>query len=243
MGRHKDLTGQIFGRLTVLRRVENIITKHKRSRIAYECQCTCGEHKIIQADNLLNNSTKSCGCLQKELIKNLNYKYGFSVKQQFQPLYHIWKAMKQRCINPNAPRYKDYGGRGICLCKKWQSNPENFMIWSFIHGWKKGLQLDRINNDGDYEPKNCRFVTPSVNALNSRKKKNNTSGYTGIFRTKSSFLMTVQSNGLFFQKAGFKTKKEALNYRNDLIMEHNFLNRIQKYNGENPTKEGNLCQL
>lgn len=85
-------------------------------------------------------------------------------------LFNVWQTMKGRCENPNRQKYKDYGGRGIKVCEEWQS-ASNFVLWALRNGYEKGLQLDRINNDGDYCPENCRFVTPKENSRNRRNTK------------------------------------------------------------------------
>lgn len=89
---------------------------------------------------------------------------------RYHPLYLVWCAMKQRCSNPNRKDFKRYGGRGVKVCNLWQKDPKSFIEWCLANGYKKGLQLDRIDNDGNYEPCNCRFVT---NATNSRKQTTN----------------------------------------------------------------------
>jgi len=91
--------------------------------------------------------------------------HGFSA--DFPKLYGVWMTMKSRCKNPNRLKYKDYGGRGINICSEWE-DAEVFCKWALENGYKDGLQIDRINNDGDYEPSNCRFVTPKENSRNRR---------------------------------------------------------------------------
>lgn len=85
-------------------------------------------------------------------------------------LFNTWQTMKGRCENPNRPKYKDYGGRGINVCEEWHE-ASNFILWALSHGYERGLQLDRIDNDGDYCPENCRFVTPKENSRNRRNTK------------------------------------------------------------------------
>ena len=97
------------------------------------------------------------------------------------PLYDVWGMIKQRCCNKNCPNYKDYGSRGIRVCDEWKNSAKTFIEWCLENGWKKGFEIDRIDNDGDYYPENCRFVTPKKNNHNQRLlQKNNTSGYRGI---------------------------------------------------------------
>lgn len=98
---------------------------------------------------------------------NPNYKSGLCVKGKTSSLYHTWVGMRQRCRNPNNPKYKRYGGRGIKICQEWETIC-GFRDWAFNNGWEEGLTIDRIDNDGDYCPENCRWVTA---AENSRKKR------------------------------------------------------------------------
>lgn len=85
-------------------------------------------------------------------------------------LFNTWQTMIGRCENPNRPKYRDYGGRGIKVCSEWHE-ARNFVLWALNNGYKKGLQLDRIDNNGDYCPENCRFVTPKENSRNRRNTK------------------------------------------------------------------------
>ena len=103
-------------------------------------------------------------------------RHGYSKHQ----LYRVWANMKRRIYNKNHPNYKDYGGRGITICDEWIHHPINFIGWALNNGYKKGLHLDRINNDGDYKPNNCRFITQSDSKRNTQLlKSTNTSGYRG----------------------------------------------------------------
>ena len=109
------------------------------------------------------------------------YKHGFSLNGKVHPIYKIWVSMKQRCNNPRDRAFKDYGGRGISVCEEWINNADAFVSWAIAYGWEKGLSIDRINNDGNYSPDNCRFVTRQFSACNQRLlRKNNTSGYRGV---------------------------------------------------------------
>lgn len=104
-----------------------------------------------------------------------NKRNGYSFTVTKDPLYSVWKGMCRRCNDPTQPHYKYYGGRGISVCEEWTNNPEAFIIWARAHGWQKGLQIDRINNDGNYCPDNCRCVTPKENCQNKGKyRKRNT---------------------------------------------------------------------
>ena len=97
------------------------------------------------------------------------------------PLYHVWFNMRDRCCNKNHVAYKDYGGRGISVCLDWLNNPKAFIQWALCHGWEKGLWIDRIDNNGNYELGNCRFVNTGLSARNQRLlKSNNITGYRGV---------------------------------------------------------------
>ena len=87
-----------------------------------------------------------------------------------QKLFNLWQTMKSRCENPNREKYKDYGERGIRVCNEWK-DASNFVLWALENGYKDGLQLDRIDNNGNYCPENCRFVTPKENSRNRRNTK------------------------------------------------------------------------
>ncbi len=154
-----DLTEQKFGRLLVIKKSDK---KSKNRSIYWTCKCTCGKIKDIRSDSLKIGTIKSCGCLHKEKIST----HGLTNHL----LYRCWLNMKQRCYDVNYSRYKDWGGRGIKVCFKWKDNFLNFYNWAINNGWQKELQIDRIDNDGNYCPRNCRFVTRSENCKNRRKK-------------------------------------------------------------------------
>lgn len=154
----KDLTGQRFGRLTVLNRTTNGPNGAPRWR----CICDCGNVVDVRAD-ALKRPNASCGCVSNEIRKVKSTKHGYVGT----PFWSIWKGMKNRCNNPKSAEYHNYGGRGIRVCDRWEKNIANFVA-DMKDGYAPGLQLDRIDVNGDYEKENCRWVTPKENSNNKR---------------------------------------------------------------------------
>lgn len=157
-----DLTGERFGRWKVLGRAE----KSTKSGTRWLCRCKCGIEKDISGAALRHGGTKSCGCLSTELAaKRFTTHGGRRTK-----LYGVWCAMKRRCYNKNVSDYLRYGGRGIKVCVEWLEY-EPFMLWAGANGYKEGLTLERLENDGDYSPGNCVWETRAKQARNTRNLK------------------------------------------------------------------------
>lgn len=168
-----DLTGKRFGRLVVVSRAEN----DKRGQSRWRCLCDCGTEKTVTGSHLKNGNTKSCGCLHKEIAANTKLSHG----GKHTPLYVTWCNMKQRCNNKNASYYYCYGGRGIKVCDEWENSFETFRDWALANGYEDGLTIDRLNNDGNYEPSNCKWSTQKEQSRHRRNNINLTIG--GITKT------------------------------------------------------------
>lgn len=158
-------SGDKYGGLTVI--CESII-KIKKGREKYrrliKCRCECGTVIIIRLDNIRSGHATSCGCKRHKSSNRKNMIHGLC----YHILYKRWSNMKDRCYNPNARFYYCYGGRGITMCNEWLIEFKAFYYWAIKTGWRKDLELDRINNNGNYEPNNCRWVSKKENHRNKR---------------------------------------------------------------------------
>lgn len=179
-----DLTGQKFGRLTVIKRAEN----NKLNKVCWLCKCDCGNEVIVISQYLRTGHTKSCGCLNTENRSKLGKKYGKlngknnGIKQKNIPkiknrkypdlpydktfirLRNIYHSMTRRCYDKTSRGFSNWGGRGIKICDEWRKDFRNFYYWALNNNFDANIPwynctIDRINNNGNYEPLNCRFAT------------------------------------------------------------------------------------
>lgn len=157
MGRIRDLANQQFGRLTVLRPVG--VSNSRGKNVIWLCICSCGKNTKVESTHLNGGNTKSCGCLQ--------IKHGLSKTSE----YHTLRGMIDRCSNPKCKAYKYYGGRGIQVCDRWKNPVDGLQNFISDMGKKPlpDLSIDRIDNDGNYEPGNCRWATQEEQQKNKRR--------------------------------------------------------------------------
>lgn len=146
--------GDVYGRLAVVEELDKV-GHHRRFRL--RCSCDAANEVVVFMTNL--GTTKSCGCYRREVV---------TVHGRVRhPLYYVFKNMMNRCYRSNDKSYQHYGGRGIKVCQQWH-DASIFISWCLANGWRPGLEIDRENNNGDYEPNNCAFKTPKANSRNRR---------------------------------------------------------------------------
>lgn len=156
----KDISGHVFGRLTVISRAEN-----SGRKVRWICKCACGNETIVAGNHLRSGSTVSCGCFAAESTKNRSFIHGKTNSTE----YKSWSGMKQRCTNMRNAEFHLYGGRGISVCERWLDSFENF--FNDMGRKPKGTSLDRINTNSNYCPENCRWATDEQQNNNTRKNK------------------------------------------------------------------------
>ena len=204
MARVKDITGMRFGRLVALEPVG----KNSRGRTLWLCRCDCSNIRTINGTNLRCNVTRSCGCLVKE-NRGGPPKHGHAARGEEHPLYRTWVAMRARCNDPNHLHFKYYGGRGIKVCERWDDFPK---FLSDVGERPPGKVLDRIDNDGNYEPGNIRWVTPKELIKNRRPqqvRRDSCSGIKGVYKNGSRWQAAVYYNGKTHYIKTFDTPQEA----------------------------------
>lgn len=153
MTKIRDIKGMRFGSLIAIKRVGS----NEKGHSLWECKCDCGKTIVNLSNRLLTGNSSTCGC-----------RNGHGMR--YTRLYRTWINMKQRCTNPKEMHYKRYGGRGIKICDEWINSFKSFYSWAINSGYKDSLTIDRKDNDGNYEPNNCRWITNAENARRGQLK-------------------------------------------------------------------------
>ena len=201
MGRKRlDIIGETFSHLHVLG-FDGMRGKHSY----WLCACLlCGDEKVIKGSKIKSGEIQSCGCL------NYKSKHGHasrSFKNRSTPTYNVWLSMRGRCLNNKNKHYSSYGGRGITICKRW-GKFENFL--EDMGERPKGRSLDRVNNDGNYTPSNCRWATPKQQTVNRRGKKDSSSKYKGVVKfSPTRWRARIRNNNILIDLGLFSDEKDA----------------------------------
>lgn len=222
-----DFISRQFGRLTVIGFDGIHTTPCGTRKKMWQCKCECGKETVVAENNLKNGTTKSCGCWKRDKLNEHNTVHGGSNDR----LYGIWKNTKRRCNSPNDKHYDTYGGRGIKVCEEWNNNYQSFKEWSYANGYDDSAEfqectLDRIDNNGDYEPSNCRWVDRITQANNT--SKNHYVELNGIKMTIAEFArtMNISKNHAWYYIDKFE--REVM-VDNSLIKRQDAVNEIHKY--------------
>lgn len=186
----------------------------------YKCGL-CGEEFKANTYNINRGHTKSCGCYHKRRTVETHKTHGLGYTR----LYNIWNNIKNRTLNPKDKRYNYYGGRGITICDEWKNDVKSFYDWSILNGYEenKSLSIDRIDNDGNYCPENCRWVTQTIQNRNRRIRTNNTSGYKGVRYRKDNnkYRAGIVINKKSVNLGSYPTAVEGAIAYNNYIIENN----------------------
>jgi hypothetical protein len=205
----ENLIGKTYGRLTVVDYAERAADTHAR----WLCKCQCGNETIVRNNNIKRGIVKSCGCLASELTSERSKVHGMTKTN----VYRQWKVMRQRCYLPTNISYKNYGARGITVCDEWKNNFEAY--YSYVSKLpnfrKKGYSIDRIDNDGNYEPGNLRYATAKQQRDNQTQRKHGISGYYGIVKWKHKWRAHYKQKHIGVFETIEEALKEQLKYINN----------------------------
>ena len=217
-------------------------SKYKTRFGLYKCGF-CGTNFKASINDIKSKKTKSCGCYHKRRVSETHKTHGLRSTK----LYGIWLKLKDRVLNPKHKQYNDYGGRGITICDEWKNDFMSFYNWALSNGYEenKGLSIDRINNDGNYCPENCRWTTRIMQSRNQRISKLNTSGYRGVsyYKKSNKYVSSITGDKNRIYLGSFSTAVEGAIVYNNYIIENNLegftLNEIPEDYLNQITKEEN----
>lgn len=210
MAHVKDLTGQSFGRLTVVG-----FSRMKAQGSYWSCRCTCGVPCEVRGSSLSSGVTRSCGCFSRDSTGERNRTHGGTGTAA----HRSWAHMRARCRDAKNEKYEYYGGRGISVCPEW----DDYAVFAADMGEPpEGYTLDRIDPNGDYTPSNCRWASRLVQSRNQRMRYTNTSGHRGVFRNAKSnkWYAQIRANGLRAGSKHYDTIEEAVEARKELERLH-----------------------
>ena len=213
----RDMTPKLIGE-TYLKKPKETSPKRYKYGV-YECQY-CGQEFEAITKDIKSGNTKSCGCLKGDA-------HGLSQNK----FYQTWHSMLGRCNNSNHKNYKYYGARGITVCEEWL-DVANFVAWAEkTHPNVKGVTLDRIDNDKGYSPDNCRWTDATTQCVNQGMKSSNTSGFVGVswHKGNTKWVAQIMVNKIVIHLGSFKTKEEAVEARDNYIIENNLPHKLSTY--------------
>ena len=180
-------------------------------------KCHCGTLFSCKIYVVLSDKKKSCGCSTKHQLAKSSTKHGLHKH----PLYNVWGHIKRRCYNTTDKNYMSYGGRGIIVCEEWKNDFKSFYDWAISNGYKKGLTLDRKDNNKGYEPPNCRWVTKTIQSRNQRKRHGTSSNYIGVSSKNGKWQSYVTVNKKFVHIGHFNNEIDAAEARDKYIGDNN----------------------
>lgn len=234
-----NLIGEKSGYLTVVGVGERRKRNNGKFVKTWDCICVCGNHRFLTTQEIKTEKRKSCGCKQTDFRKESATIHGDSHTR----LHNIWSGMRARCYLPTDYHYKWYGGRGITMCNEWRDDYVAFKEWALSNGYAENLTIDRIDNDGDYCPENCRWVSMKIQANNRTRTKyyeafgerHTLSEWADIVGVTIEFLRGRIKNGWDIEKALLEKKRESVDGHYVYDDTHIFRN--------GKSKNGQLCLL